>query len=208
MIRFRDALRYVFFPDADRCPLCGAEGARGLCGACEKNLSGLLIEAEQPRDRISLYYHEGVARDAVLDLKFRNKRYLSRFIARELLKRIPSDADVITAVPLHVSRRRKRGYNQSELIGRELSGLCKIPYTELLTRTRRTFEQAKLTEHEQRKKNVRGAFKETDREGITGKRILLIDDVITTGATSEECIRALKSAGAADVTAISFTAPR
>ena len=203
-----ELIREIFFPNADRCPFCDKEGAGGVCQGCAQELNALRIECDQPSGRISAYYHDGLARKAVLNLKFNNKRYLSRAIAGELVCLVPEGAQLITCVPLHKSRLRRRGYNQSELIARELAKLCGIPYENLLLRTRATAEQARIEEQGERIKNVKGAFCAKEGVDVVGKSIVLIDDVITTGATSEECVQVLKRKGAQSVTAMSFTTPR
>ncbi|MGQ9561127.1 MAG: ComF family protein [Candidatus Oleimicrobiaceae bacterium] len=110
-----------------------------------------------------------------------------------------SSADVLVPVPLHPVRRRERGYNQSELLARTASRLCGISLlADALRRIRYTTPQAKLGPAE-RAQNVRGAFAVKDRASVIGKKVVLIDDVFTTGATSNECARMLLEAGAHSV---------
>jgi len=114
------------------------------------------------------------------------------------------EGDLLVAVPLYVRRQRLRGYNQSTLLARELSRLCGLPLAERgLARRRNTPPQARSAEAESRKRNVADAFI-ADRRWVEGKRILLIDDVMTTGATLDACARALRQAGAASVWALTF----
>ena len=113
--------------------------------------------------------------------------------------------DCLVPVALHASRARARGFNQSALLARELGLLCEVPALELLKRTRRTPPQVGL-DLKARRANVRAAF-EVDanlwqRENLKGARILLIDDVFTTGATLNECARVLNRAGAGAVAAL------
>ncbi len=102
--------------------------------------------------------------------------------------------DTICAVPLHWSRYLERGYNQSAVLAKHLSQTSGIPYKPLLKRIRRTSQQAKLSKAA-RLSNVSEAFLAKEHKG----RILLIDDVITSGATSQACMEALLNAGAKDV---------
>ena len=105
-------------------------------------------------------------------------------------------------VPLHPRRLRTRGYNQAALLSKFLGSRAGIPVAyELLTRARETRPQTRLS-REQRLANVRGAFLVADAEAVSGRRILLVDDVFTTGTTLDECALALKRAGAARIAAL------
>jgi ComF family protein len=109
--------------------------------------------------------------------------------------------DVIVPVPLHRSRIRARGYNQSQLLADELGNLFGIPVvSKVLVRTRATQSQTRLTA-QQRQQNVAGAFAVFESEAVRSKRILLVDDVVTTGCTVNECAKTLRKAGARDVQA-------
>jgi ComF family protein len=110
-----------------------------------------------------------------------------------------SHVDVVVPVPLHPSRMRGRGYNQSQLIADHLGNMFNVSVVpKVLIRTRATESQTRLNK-EQRRKNVAGAFRVQFPDLITGHRILLVDDVVTTGATLNECAKTLRKAGALDV---------
>ncbi|GAG49023.1 unnamed protein product, partial [marine sediment metagenome] len=114
------------------------------------------------------------------------------------------EVDLVVAVPLYARRQRLRGYNQSALLARELSRLCGLPLAERgLARRRNTPPQARSADAEARKRNVADAFI-ADGRWVEGRRVLLIDDVMTTGATVDACARALHKAGAGSVWALSF----
>jgi ComF family protein len=106
-------------------------------------------------------------------------------------------ADVLVPVPLHPRRQRARGFNQAQ----ELAGSLALPVLPILKRTRYTPSQTDLPAA-RRHANVRGAFRLRRRADIRGLRVVLVDDVCTTGATLEACARVLRDAGAADVSAI------
>ncbi|MDZ7413507.1 MAG: ComF family protein [candidate division KSB1 bacterium] len=107
--------------------------------------------------------------------------------------------DVLVPIPLHPARRRERGYNQSELLARRAAKVCGLPVeTDLLRRTRYTRPQSQLGASE-RAKNVAGAFAVRLPAEVGGRRVILVDDVLTTGATASECARVLKEAGALEV---------
>lgn len=110
-------------------------------------------------------------------------------------------ADAFVPVPLHTSRRRERGYNQSELLANVLSRHTKVPMRNWLRRVRHTEQQAHLGAHD-RRANVKDAFHA--HAAVHAKRIALVDDVLTTGATLAECALALQQAGASDVIAITL----
>jgi ComF family protein len=149
-----------------------------------------------------------VARDAVHALKYNYLSALAQPMAQLMARYVEEEeavaADVFVAVPLYARRQRLRGYNQSALLARELSRLCGLPLTQRgLARRRNTPPQARSADAEARKRNVTDAFV-ADRRWVEGKRILLIDDVMTTGATLDACASALRRAGAASVWALTF----
>lgn len=112
--------------------------------------------------------------------------------------------DIILPVPLHISRRRKRGYNQSELLANMVSTFLALPvYTKLLVKTRNTPAQSGLKKRE-RSENLKGSFSVQDRPFLMEKSVLLVDDVMTTGATLEECASTLIKAGASSVSAFTL----
>ena len=108
--------------------------------------------------------------------------------------------DVVMFVPIHVTRHRERGFNQSELLARELAARLRVRVDDhSLERHRRTLPQARLGSREERAENVRGAFRISGGAGVEDLRIALVDDVVTTGATAVQCATALRAAGAKDV---------
>jgi ComF family protein len=111
--------------------------------------------------------------------------------------------DFIVPVPLHWQRRWRRGFNQAELLAQEISKHRRIPILNALRRVKSTPNQAGLTSAG-RRKNIAGAFQSRKGIDLTGKRILLIDDVFTTGATASACGRALKKAGAGNVSLLTL----
>jgi ComF family protein len=113
--------------------------------------------------------------------------------------------DVVLPVPLHPRRRRQRGFNQSELLARILAERIGLDLdTRSLIRSRNTPQQTRAHNRDQREQNLRDAFRCRRPDSIAARRILLVDDVLTTGATARECARTLKAAGAAEVVALSF----
>ncbi|HXA65093.1 MAG TPA: ComF family protein, partial [Bryobacteraceae bacterium] len=111
--------------------------------------------------------------------------------------------DVIVPMPLHWRKRWQRGFNQSALLASEIGRRTNIPLRNVLRRIRPTATQAGLT-NAKRRQNVSGAFHSRPRPSLHGQRVLLVDDVMTTGATAASCARALKMAGAKRVTLLTL----
>jgi ComF family protein len=206
-----DAWTRIRFIEAPLCDGCGMPfeydvGAR--CPACEA----------QPRvfdrARAACLYDEA-SRELVLQFKHADRTDLAPLFCAWLRRAAPdliADADVVAPVPLHPGRLFRRRYNQAAEIARPLAraaGLAFLP--DVLRRVRDTGSQGGKS-GSGRARNVQGAFKVAERlrGTIAGKRVLLIDDVFTTGATVEACAKALKRAGAAavDVAVIARVAPR
>ena len=182
-----------------QCGLCSAPSRSRLCAWCRS--------ANQPFDRITAPYRwTGVLQELVYSLKYRNVRASAPHLAEMMSAHLADEsitADVIVPVPLHSSRERERGYNQSELLAGEISKSTSIPMaTDVLARTRNTPPQVSMTTPEERRQNVVGAFECVG--DVAGKRVLLIDDVVTTGATVVECSAKLRQAGAASIWVLSL----
>jgi ComF family protein len=178
------------------CPRCGRPQASGIvCADCRRR---------QPRiDGIrSPFRFEEAIRKAVHELKYRNLRALAASLAGLLanyIKLNPLPGEVLLCVPLHPRRLRERGYNQSGLLARELSKRIDLPVVDdCLIRVNEAQPQVRAVDVEQRRRNVAGAFACRD-ERVRGKRIILVDDVCTSGATLESCAVALKDRGATSV---------
>jgi ComF family protein len=142
--------------------------------------------------------YEGTLRKLIHLFKYSGIHRLAKPLAAMLADAVPRDRqfDLVTAVPLHWRRRWQRGYNQAELLGKAIARRRGIPTRNVLRRGFSTRAQAGLS-NAQRRENVAGAFRA--RRRVAGLRILLIDDVMTTGATAGACARALKKAGAKSV---------
>jgi ComF family protein len=149
--------------------------------------------------------YEGALRQLIHLFKYRKMRALEGPLGRLLARALPRDRafDAVVPVPLHWKRRWRRGFNQSELLARAMARRCGVPVLNVLTRKRATRSQAGLT-NAARRENVSGAFRAARPRSVDGKRILLIDDVMTTGATAAACAGALKRAGARSVTVLAL----
>jgi len=189
---------------APLCIVCGipfaGAGTDHVCGSCSTS--------HPPFDaaRAALAY-EGASRDLIHAFKYRNKTHLRRPLALLTLESLSEfigsrRPDLIMPVPLHRKKLASRGFNQAVLLGEILSQRLKLPLDRRnLRRIRWTEPQVNLAAGD-RRKNVKGAFAVQDSSLVKGSRVLLVDDVLTTGSTAEECGRVLKASGAADVTVI------
>jgi ComF family protein len=147
--------------------------------------------------------YDGTLRELIHLFKYSSMRGLAAPLSKLLAAALPLDQrfDMVTPVPLHWAKRWRRGFNQSQLLGKAIARRRGIPLVKALRRNYATRAQAGLS-HAQRRENVAGAFKA--RRRVNGLRILLVDDVMTTGATAAACARALKRAGARSVTLLTL----
>ncbi len=183
----------VHFNDGVTCPVCGRRTARPeICMEC-KSLAPRYKKAVS-----ALIYSDGGAR---LVLKFkRGARYLKDYIGglmAEKARKLPQ-CDVITYVPITKKRKRERGYNQAELLAEAIGKELNLPVAAALEKKRETDDQKALTRKE-REENLHACFAIADRAAVKGRRVLLVDDVLTTGATADEACRELQIAGAKEI---------
>ena len=151
----------------------------------------------------ALWYYKENVRGSIQRFKFGYRRrygdVYGRLMAMNLSGSLAEDADILSWVPVSRLRKLKRGYDQSELLCRAIGKELDLPTTGVLKKIRHTPPQSGLRDAAQRRANVMGAYKVVDPKSVAGKRILLIDDVVTTGATASECARMLLIAGAKEV---------
>ena len=194
------------FLDGPACACCGlpfpvALEGENLCAAC------LARPPAFNRARAILAYDDH-SKGAILALKHADRLELVPGFARWLARSgqsLIADSDVIVPVPLHRGRLWRRRYNQSAELGRRLARDWKLAFDPFaLIRSRATPSQGAMASAKARRRNVLSAFKVPDRGRVKAKRILLLDDVLTTGATAEACARALKRAGAARVNVLAL----
>lgn len=190
-------------------PLCTLCGAPFLTEGDESHLCGGCIKETPPFDIArSLFYYNEKMSFAIQRLKYAGKSSLAIALGRLLFNHPLTEEtfDRIVPVPLHISRLRERGFNQSQLIARRLEKKTFCPVDPfIIERTKRTLTQVGMKRKE-RILNVKGAFRIRDAAfaSIRGESILLIDDVFTTGATVGECSRILKKGGAEKVSVLTL----
>lgn len=198
------------------CQVCGREGEL-VCGGCrEEHLTGRTPScfrcnkisragrtcascrsATKLSGAIVAYRFDGAVKELVYRLKYLSDRAVARFLAREMAAIVDkSQFDLVSFVPSDGAALRQRGYNQAQLIARELARQIEMPCEGVLLRVKHS-SQTKLGRHE-RLAAVRGNFVVLPKP-IENQRLLVVDDVLTTGATLSECARVLKNAGARSV---------
>lgn len=159
----------------------------------------------------SLWYYSGEVRNSILRYKFLHRRHYGAVYGRLLAMKLSSkplcDYDVLTWVPISNRRRWSRGFDQVELIAKAMGEELGTPAVPVLKKIRHTKPQSRISMAAARRANVLGAFAVTQPELITGKKVLLVDDIITTGATASECARMLGTFGAQDVYCAAVAAP-
>ncbi len=153
------------------------------------------------------YEYEGQVADAIHGFKYYDQFHLRKLLAEWLtagFQRFYSHQDWTALVPVALAgrRQRERGFNQAQELGQGLSSKTNIPVWNCLHRTRDTAAQTHQPDREGRWRNMRGAFALNPRFDVQGARLLIIDDVLTTGATVNACARALQEAGAASICAL------
>ena len=186
-----------------KCSVCKVFSNEIVCGKCMSDID-YICRIENGAYCVAAYI--GTMKKAVKSFKFRKKKELGDVLGMIISGRLPSmNADIIIPVPLHRTRMKERGFNQSELLALSLSRCKGLPViADALIRVRETRPQFELHKYE-RENNVRGAFEVTNRAAIQGKRILLLDDICTTGSTIKECTKTLLENGAVSVASVCLT---
>lgn len=158
------------------------------------------------------FFYEGKLRESFLRFKFGGSAYYAQtygaWMAHTICDKLAGTYDVLTWAPVSRARKRKRGYDQSALLCRALGPRLGLEPAQTLRKIKDPPAQSTLAGAEQRRANVSGAYRAEQPERFAGKRVLIIDDIVTTGATLAECSRTLLQAGASDVVYAAFAAPR
>lgn len=188
-----------------RCLVCNAY-AEPFCAGCRSEIAPVEQEPPPPAGLVEaacVGYHEEALRSAILNLKFGREtalvRPLSDLLALELERRRADwRPDALTPVPMHWTRKWERGLDHTELLARSAGHTANVPVLNALRRARKVPPQVGL-EAEERKRNLKGVFAMEDRASVRGLRLVVLDDVRTTGSTLSECAATLRAAGAAAV---------
>jgi len=208
-----------FYPKPKVCPLCQKpmlqrefcrscqefmQKSRYVCQICGRILPVAVTFCSDCRQKLfsftkasGLLPYTGPVKKTMALFKYKNKRYvwdeLYDLLAEHCLEKLGGEFDLIVPVPLNSRKLRERGYNQAEILANNLARRLKLPVgKDLLIKTKDTASQVKLG-YKQRRKNLQGSF--AVKGSLTGRTILLVDDVFTTGATAQECTGTLLRAG-------------
>ena len=201
-------IEQILYPQT--CVLCGkvlANGHIDLCPDCRETGPEFIIS----KKRLShiahwtaLWYYKGNARTSIIKYKFRNQRSYSKAYGRLLAIRLQqdnlTDFDFVTWIPVSFRRKLTRGFDQVQKIGVTVSQELNLPLVSTLKKVIHNKPQSSLEGTAQRKANTLGAYTGPHPELVAGKRILLLDDIVTTGATASEAARTLLIAGAKEIT--------
>ena len=189
-----------------KCPFCGAILEKDtICRVCKEKLPLChTVQTGSGYGRVTApFRYEGLVRKAILDFKFNGKlgglETFGTWLAQCAAERYSGEFDAITWVPVSKKRLRKRGYDQARYLAASACVDWHVQPLETLKKVRDNPPQSRLTDAKERRSNVLGVYEAVNAKEIAGKRLLLIDDIFTTGATLSECARILRDAGAADV---------
>ncbi len=208
--RVRDALDLLFPP---RCAFCGKPGVRGVCPDCEKALPCCKTPFHERAGIgacLAPLKYEGIVREALLNYKFHAGQSrcegFGAILAQAAAEHFGGEFDTVTYVPVSKKRKQERGYDQSYLLAREMCRRWDTRPETLLEKRRDNPAQSSLSSREERQRNVAGAYAAVNEERIRGRRILLVDDILTTGATLREAAGVLREAGAEKVVCAALAA--
>ncbi len=207
MSPFASLLDILFPPRCVFCRKILSSSREGACPECINKLPYTGTNAAQMGDFfsscVSPLYYEDEVRDSLLRFKFKGATGYAgtygKILAECIEKELPGRYDLISWVPLSKKRYKERGYDQAMLLALATALELDDVAVSTLEKTTHVEKQSHMGSPEKRRANISGAYSVPDRELIEGKRILLIDDIITSGSTLSECARMLRSAGAAEV---------
>ena len=215
-MKILDYLMDLFFPP--RCCFCHNLTPSGVsvCAHCRKTLpytdgTGQERKLEHIEKCVSPLWYENTVRDSLLRYKFQSVSVYAQIYGDFMAKCIDENGiscDSITWVPLSRWRKWRRGYDQAELLAREISQRTGLPCECMLRKIRNTRAQSGIHSADERRKNVKGKYRPVSPESIRERRVLLVDDIVTTGSTLSECASVLKAAGAKSVCAVTVARTR
>ena len=199
------ALLGLLYPP--KCPFCGRvleRGEEGWCAACQRDLPWTEPGEGKAGEGCALclsplWYRDGV-REGVHRYKFNggaaHAALFGELMAQCLSDRWDGGVDLVTWAPLHPKRRKQRGYDQAELLARRVGEAAALPVAPTLEKIRAAGEQSRLQSEEDRRANIAGAYRALPGLDLAGKRVVLVDDVVTTGSTLQEGCQVLREMGA------------
>lgn len=188
------------------CGFCNKICKEHLCSKCEMKINKYEINSIKKindmhfDELLCIYKYQDIIRDTIIKYKFQNKAYLYKTFSKIILKDkkicgFLKNYDIIIPVPISKKRKNQRGYNQSYLISKEIAKFTNLKCeSKGIVKQKDTIEQSKLNKN-QRKTNVQGVYKIINEQKLLNKKVLLLDDIYTTGNTVNECAKMLKQVG-------------
>ena len=204
-----DILNLVYPPV---CGFCGNIYENYICKKCIVKIKQYEIENKKNYNNKKMYFdefysifkYEGIIRDTLIKYKFQNKAYLYKTFSKIILNNkkicgILKKYDIIIPVPIHKKRKHQRGYNQTELIAREIANNTNLQLeNKVLFKQKNVISQSELSKID-RKENIKNAFMIQNIEKIKNKKVIIFDDIYTTGSTVNECSKILKLVGVKNI---------
>ena len=203
----------IIYPNV--CGICDKICKENLCTKCEiklKNIAKIKIDKYKNKNfekHLYLFKYEGIIKESLIKFKFNEKPYIYKSFVNFLIKnkkicRFLKSYDIIIPVPIHYNRKVTRGYNQSALIAKEMAKYLNIEYSDKVLLKKINNKAQSTKNKEERKENVIGVYHIKNEYKIYNKKIILLDDIYTTGSTVNECAKVLKKSGAKRVDVITI----
>ena len=206
-MKLLDGVGRLMFPP--KCVLCGKllnKDETDLCHSCRVNQPEYNAKSKRITfvdSWTAIWYYEGPVRGSILRYKFAGRRSYAqcygRLLAMKISQEFPDGFDTITWVPISAMRKFRRGYDQGQLLAEAVGAELGVEPVKLLKKVRNNPPQSGISGQAERRANVLSVYRTVNQQAVAGKRVLLIDDVITTGATVGEAARILLTAGAKQV---------
>ena len=195
-----DGLIEVVYPIENYCIVCKEDDCFGICNTCKKSIK--IINKAYQDEIISYGYYGGVLKDLILKFKYKNNftagDILARFLQEYIVENFKYKEYIVTYIPLSKKSKKNRGFNQCEYIATKISRDLSIQVLEVLIKSKETKEQKRL-KRDERHENIKDAFKIKKGIDLKNYKIILIDDVTTTGATLQEAYKLLKKFEVKDI---------
>jgi len=195
-----EGLIEVVYPIENYCIICKEDDCFGICNTCKKSIK--IINKVYQDEVISYGYYGGVLKDLILKFKYKNNftagDILAEFLQEYIVENFKYKEYIITYIPLSKKSKKNRGFNQCEYMAKKISINLSIEVLEVLIKPKETKEQKRL-KRDERYENIRDAFKIKKGINLKNYKIILIDDVTTTGATLQEAYKLLKKFEVKDI---------
>ena len=195
-----EGLIEVIYPRENYCIICKEDDCFGICNTCKKSIK--IINEVYQDEVISYGYYGGVLKDLILKFKYKNNftagDILAEFLEEYIIKNFKYKEYIITYIPLSKKSKKIRGFNQCEYMAKKIARDLSIEVLEVLIKQKETKEQKKL-KRDERYENIKDAFKIKKGIELKNYKIILIDDVTTTGATLQEAYKLLKKFEVKDI---------